>query len=154
MWSECQWPQRAQVLQQYSFLNSAICRGVHWCRFHLCLGNKAELARSVSDEWDFWESHWRKTEAIGSYVTESINCSFLKVLVDSVLWEVTEERIEMRWLASILLLDKSIKAVSDSGYALLLLDLILATAAANCDSKFWKLSLLPRFVNNRFWKSL
>ena len=42
------------------------------------------------------------------------------------------------------------KAVRDSGTALLLCDFILAIAAANRDSKSRKLSLLHRFVNKRF----
>ena len=42
------------------------------------------------------ESDSRKIEAIGSYVTESINSSFVKVLADSASWEVADERIEIR----------------------------------------------------------
>ena len=52
------------------------------------------------------------------------------------------------------MLDKSIKAVSDSGSALLLWDFILDVAGANCDSKLRMLSLLRRFVNKRFCYSL
>ena len=146
--------QRSQVLQRDFFFTSAISWGVRVFRFHLVLRNEDELAWSVSAEWVSFESHWRRTEEIGSSFTESINSSFVKVLADPALWEVVDERIEIRWLASTLLLDKIIKTVSDSGSALLLWDFLFAMPAANCDSKLRKLSLLPRLVNKRFWKSL
>ena len=69
-------------------------------------------------------------------------------------WELADERIEICWLASMSLLDKIMRAISDSGNALLLWYFILAMAAANRDSKLRKLSLLLHFSNKSWWKSL